>query len=418
MAFELSYGDQQVLHLDVPAETVLLDGSRPHGQSLADPAAAVGAALAAPLDYPPISKATVPGDRIVLAIEQGIPELQSIVAGIVHHLIQCGASPDRIELVLDPCASPASMRQAVQALPDSLRRTVRATRHDPRDSNALCYLAASEDGRPIYFNRRICEADVVIPLGTLRLEDSFGYLGIHHGLFPTFSDHRTRARFLAPSNMEWAEHGKRRRAESNEAAWLLGVQLTVQVAPGANGSVLAVLAGQANAVAERGRQICEASWRHRVAGPATFVVAAVGGGTDQQTWANVARALFVADQAVTDGGVIVLCTSLSQPPGPALSLLAAEDRDDDCLRRALHRERSEDALPAMLFSQISRRARLYLLSSLEMEAVEDLGIGGLEAPHQVQHLSEGHQSCILLGDAQHAMLKLGQFELSHPREAR
>lgn len=267
----------------------------------------------------------------------------------------------------------------------------------------MCYLAASREGKPIYFNREICEADVVIPISTLLLEQALGYLGVHGGLFPTFSDEATRRRFRAPSSQDWEVHRRRRRGEVEEAAWLLGVHFTVQVAPGPGDTILHVLAGDGNAVSDRGRQLCEAAWMHRSPRRASLVVATIEGGPEQQTWENFARALFAASNAVTDGGEIVLCTELKCSPGPALQRLGSADDEDEALRE-IRRDRSLDAVSAALLAEAKRRARIYLISGLNSDFVEDLGVGYVAQPDEIANLSRQHDSCILLGNAHHAVL--------------
>ena len=291
-------------------------------------------------------------------------------------------------------------------LPVGVRDLVRTSCHDPSDQTGLAYLAASKEGKPIYFNRHIADADVVLPVSVLRLEESWGYAGVHGGLYPAFSDEATQQRFRAPSNADWVALRRRRREEAEEAAWLLGVQFTVQVMPGPGDSMLQVLAGDGRAVAQRGRELCERVWRFQSPRRANLVVATIEGGPEQQTWDNVGRALFTASQAVADGGAIVLCTNLNVRPGPALQrLMGAVDLDS--LMHDLRRERSSDATTATLLAETRERVQVYLLSELDSEAVEDLGVGFVGDAEEVERLSRQYASCILLGNAHHAVVAAG-----------
>jgi nickel-dependent lactate racemase len=319
-------------------------------------------------------------------------------------LLEANLNAEDICLVLTPGCDDESIRTSTSLLPPAARDRLSVTIHDPSDQGSLCYLAASKDAKPIYFNRQIYDADVVVPIGILRLEESLGYVGVHGGLFPSFSDEETRRRFRAPSSTDWSVHRRRRREESEEAAWLLGVQFTVQVAPGPGDTLLHVLAGEARAVAAKGHELCEAAWLHRCSRRASLVVATIEGGPEQQTWENFGRALFAASRAVTDGGAIVLCTNLCRPPGSALQRLARPEDADGELHRDLLRERSEDAVSATLLEEAQRRVQVYLLSGLESDVVEELGLGHVANADEVKRLSQQHASCILLGNAHHAML--------------
>ena len=50
------------------------------------------------------------------------------------------------------------------------------------------------------------------------------------------------------------------RGEADEAGWLLGARFTIQVVPGGGDDVLAVLAGDLDAVCRAGSQRCEDAW--------------------------------------------------------------------------------------------------------------------------------------------------------------
>lgn len=398
MIFELRYGEGDTVCVDLPPE-VVGDYSRPRGEPLGDPTNAVASALNNPLSFPPLSRATVPGDRIVLAVGCGVPQLPAVIAGVVETLLSGTTQLQEISVVV---ADEEDRTQLLSRLSSTFRESINIEVHDPAPLAELTYLAASRDGKPVYFNRKICDADVVIPIGVLRLDDSWGYAGVHGCLFPTFSDAATQERFRSPRS-DWRAQQRHASKEADEAAWLLGVQFTLQITPGPGDSMLHVLAGDAHAVAKRGRELCAAAWLHRAERKASLVVATIEGGQPAQTWDNVTRALLAASQAVTDGGSIVLCTKLQQPPGNSVKRLAGT-RGGDELLRTLQGDRSADAFTARLLAQTLDRASVFLLSLLEEEIVEDLGLGHVSSAEEITRLSRKHDSCILVGNAQHALV--------------
>ena len=292
----------------------------------------------------------------------------------------------------------------VAGLSADVRRDVKVSIHNPQDPASLCYLAASRQGKPIYFNRHLCQANLVVPVGTLRLEHSFAYAGVHEGLFPAFSDEEARLRFRSPANADWGAKRQRRRTEAGEAAWLLGVQLIVQVVPGPGESALHVLAGTADEVAREGCKLSEAAWLHHAAAPGWSRRSHDRRRPGAADVGQFRSGMFAASQAVTEGGAIVLCTNLRNPPGPAMKRLAQLDGEPESLERTLRGRRSEDALAAILLAATIQRVKVYLLSGLDEELVEDLGLGYVENSGEIQRLSRQYPSCILLGNAQFAML--------------
>src|SRR3989304_4985702 len=47
------------------------------------PAKAAAAVLAEPLDYPPLARGVTPSDRVVLALEEGVPQAGEVVAAAI-----------------------------------------------------------------------------------------------------------------------------------------------------------------------------------------------------------------------------------------------------------------------------------------------------------------------------------------------
>ena len=397
----LRYGDGLELRIDLPEEAVVADFSGPRGRPLDDPAAAVAAALSDPWDYPALQRAVTPGDRVTLAIDRGVPRLDAVVAGTVHTLLGGNVSPEDITLLLAPQGDGGGERHATAALLPEVAAAVRVIEHDPQDSRELSYLAASKENRPIYVHRQLFDADLVIPIGCLRPRHTLARLGVHGGLFPTFSDTKTRERFQTADSARVSVQRKRRREEAEEAAWLLGIQIVLQLVPGHGDSLLHALAGNPAAVAKRGRRLCEAAWLCRMPRRAGLVVATIGGGREAQTWENFARALSAALAAVADDGVILLCTDLRGPTGPALQLLAGSNDAPETLRE-IRRARSPDAVSASLLVEARDRTQVYLISGLDGETVEELGVGYVEDEHEVEHLCQQFDSFLLLADAHRA----------------
>lgn len=429
MPQHLNYGAESPLELQLQGDSLLADLSSGAAPPV-DVAAAVADALQRPLDFPPLAAAAVPGDRVVIALERAVPQAAAVVSGIVGVLLESGVDPGDVTIVLaengvDVEPDPRSL------LPDDVREQIAVFSHQGNRSSELAYLAATRDGRPIYINRLLCDADVVIPVGSVRLETQPDYIGVHGSLFPGFSDSQTRQRFSLPAAAQWVTHRRQRSDEAAEAAWLLGVQFTVQVVPGGSDSLLHVLAGEASAVARAAQQVCHAAWQRTVPGRADLVVAAIDGGPQHQTWENVGRALYAASRVVSDEGDIVICCDLRRLPGVVLRKATAaylpdfdhvysseggheyesdeyDGDDDDYAADAEspdHEAASEmdESLSACMLSELLERNRVYLLSGLNEDVVTDLGMAYVEQPADVARLASRHDSCILLASAQYAI---------------
>ncbi len=147
---------------------------------------------------------------------------------------------------------------------------VQVLTHDPADRKRLSYLAASAEGKPIYLDRALADADLVIPIGCQRLDSVLGYFGLNSGLFPTFSDAKNLERYRAPLAARSPVQLRRMREEVDQVSWLLGVHFLVQVIPAGDEEILAVLAGRTGAVDRVARERCQAGLEIVGAGAGQF----------------------------------------------------------------------------------------------------------------------------------------------------
>ncbi len=70
----LHYGRSGRLKLDVPDDRLVASCGLPASPPLADVAQATADALAAPIDYPPLPQLVVPGDKVCVALADGVPQ--------------------------------------------------------------------------------------------------------------------------------------------------------------------------------------------------------------------------------------------------------------------------------------------------------------------------------------------------------
>ena len=404
----LRYGNNSSVQLDLSGEggcqsaqcgAALHEIGVPRGEPLADTVAATAATLAEPLDYPPFAQSTTPVDRVVLALDRGVPEVAAITVAVVRALADAGVGLDGVSVLQDQADRNAEADDPCRLIPATLRRRVTLLSHDPANRRELAYLAADEAGEAILIHRALHEADVVLPIGCLRDDHSAGYFGIHSAVYPAFSDTKTLQRFRGFGSLN-GRSGRRRELDAavDHVAWLLGINFTIQIVPAAGGQVMHVLAGQSDSVRRRGRELYHAAWDWTASERASLVVAAIEGGPGQQTWENVGRTLHVAQRFVEPGGAIAVCCDLAAPPGPAMQRLASESSREAALRH-VGKERPVDALPAAQIAHALDNTKVYLLSRLEPSVVEELDMVPVGGPDELCRLARRHPSCVLLPNA-------------------
>ena len=243
MSSILRYGANSRVEFELPSAALVADCRTPRGAPVADLTGAASAALEQPLDFPPLRQSVVSGDRVAVALEAAVPQASLLVSAVVSHLLGAGIAAGDI-FIVHPGRDRAGADDALRSeLPAEVRKSIEIVAHDPAHRDGLSYLAANRDGDPIYINRRLVDADVVLPIGCIRLPSTPGYFGVNATLYPTFSDAATLDRYHATDAEPSDDETSRRRQEADEIAWLLGVLLTIQVVPAAAGGVLHVVAG-------------------------------------------------------------------------------------------------------------------------------------------------------------------------------
>ena len=253
MVFILPYGTDSSARLDLPEGILLAECGFPQRVPVDDLAAAVAAALAEPLDFPPLAQATTPCDCVVLPIAPGVPHAPCMIAAIVRTLLESGVKPDGITLLRTQLDVETDAPDPASDLPPELRAALTVRVHDPQDRAQLAYLAALDDGEPILLNRAITDADVVLPVGSISNRRADTYHGIHGTVYPTFSDHEALLRFRSPELLQHGKAEKKRLVKQcDQIGWLLGLNFTIQTVPGTGDEILHVLAGQSAAVRRKG----------------------------------------------------------------------------------------------------------------------------------------------------------------------
>ncbi|MGC3966989.1 MAG: hypothetical protein QM775_06345 [Pirellulales bacterium] len=381
-------------------------------------AARVRAALDQPLEFPDFSQAVVVGDHVTIVVEPDVPQAALLVTAVAERLLAGGVAPDSITVLHVDELAPIVVRVhdganlvtagAADSPTTSMTaatHSLRLEKHVPADRGKLSFLANTRSGRPVYLNRLVTDADMVVSVGCYRGADAWTYRGIFGGIYPTFSDTETLQRYRNAHLLDVDDEAFAKSQQEIElVGWQSGLQATVQVLPGPDGTAT-VVAGEMRTVRYRAAQVWNSTWRYTLPKPSDLVVVALPG-QDSQTWRHVGRALAAALPLVDEGGAVALCTDLSESPGKAFEALRKID-DRDTAVAEIRKVRPEDAFPALMLDRVQRRARVYLLSRLDPTLVEELGIARVEEPVEIERLVQRRKSCIVLGNAQFAEPQLG-----------
>lgn len=178
----VDYGDRK-LDIEVPASAVVAEFQDP--EFLADPAAAVRAALARPLGLPPLAEMARPGMRVAIGfddITRPANVARTLLPVIVEVLEHAGVR-ERDILFINACSNHRkNTRTELQNHlgPDLFNRfwpLGQIVNHDCYDASGLRHFGVTDGGRVVEHNAAFFEADLQIYQGNVSAQAWRGYTG-------------------------------------------------------------------------------------------------------------------------------------------------------------------------------------------------------------------------------------------------
>jgi len=368
--------------------------------------------LMRPIDYPPVASGVVPGDIVAIVIDSELPCPDGALKGVLRAL--SGLELSRIDVVISESANEDTRAAIRRSLPSDVELTI----HSGKSRDDLRYLAANEAADPIYLNRRIVDADLVIPVFAARQTDPLTTSSGFCPVFPSLADYRSQGRARINATEITTSTNGRRGAGDDEASrvgWLLGLQWMVSVDVTADGKPGAVCVGTSDTLAARS---LKSQSEIELPAAADVVIATVEGGPQQHSLVNLLRAALVARGHASIDASIVLITDLDELG--SLDEFAGESYDEDDSDDSEFiedGEREPNQAPvkeevilspidyarqmlSILINDMDSSRRYLLLANCSEEDAEAFGFGSLKDANTLSRLIDGHESCIVIRHSQ------------------
>lgn len=400
MRIGIGFGHDQVEVEVKPSNLVTAHGSASNS-AVSDPAEAMRHALDHPEGFPPLRRALTPDDRVAIVVDEQLPQLAALLLPLLEHIHSAGVAPEAITLL----CLPGSQHQSwIEDLPDTFQE-VRLEVHNPSERRHLSYLATTRQGRRIYLNRTVVDADQVVVLSGRGYDPLLGYGGAEGLLYPGLSTEETRKAswghlsMQVPGQEPWPW-----RREAVEVAWLLGVPFLVQLIPGRAESIHALLSGPVETSA-LGQRLLDAQWRVEVDRACDVAVAAMAGNPAGHTFADFGRALACAARVVKPEGSIVLLSGAAPALGPSAAYIR-QTEEPTAAMRLLQENLPWDMAAGFQWTHAVKQARIFILSGWPEEVTEELLAIPLEHAGQLQRLLSADTAVLFLPDAHKTMAVL------------
>lgn len=346
-----------------------------------------------PIDFPPLHQAVYPGDQVVLVLQHQLPQPRAVIEVVVDQLLQWGLELEDLSVVVSPATArslgiqlrePAGAAESTANQIETLttaRGELELEVHNAFNSHGLSYVAANEGGLPVYLNRRLVDADLVLPISAPQPGQQADCL------YPEFADDAGRLR-LADAETD-------PRAAQEEvllANDMLGAFFTVQLVYGPGQRLQDVISGARQEAGAQAQQEVTPLWRVEYHGEAGVALASIESEPGEQSWSDVADAVGLADVLVPGEGPLVIWSQLEQEPGAGV-------------RRACQAPFESvielDDLPErlQLLADVLGRRPVYLHSRLDANLVEELGLGYIDTAEEVLRVARPFEQGLLIRDA-------------------
>ena len=344
------------------------------------------------IHFPAFKEIVFPEDTLAIAVGEGIPQTAQILQSLLDYIQKHTAlSPNDITIVFANSTEAIAQNELQTLLDEFLFASLEFEVHNPDIPEELAYLTATLEGEPIRLNKTLVDADVVLPICTNLPNSIFGYAGFFHDLFPLYTETDTILRLRSKQNAEELTR------DAGEAAGMLGVQYLIKVTPGNANAIHNITAGDTHSLQSAITAIANDVWNHPT-NQAEISIGSISGSPTQQTWDNLARAYSALAKTTSPGGSIVLCTNIDGPLPGVIQLLSSNDATQN-LHEQLKQHPEVDVQTAAEILRLRSEYHLYLLSHLNHDDVESIGLAHIESPDQINNLIQSAETINCVGDA-------------------
>jgi nickel-dependent lactate racemase len=369
MEVRLAYG-RDGLTLRLPERAVIVEPVDQPG--LLDEAAAMGQALRAPLERPPLAELVRPADRVVIVhsdLTRPAPN-ERMLPVILAELAAAGLPDEQITLLnATGLHRPNTEAELRQMLGDRLVERYRCINHDAHDHAGLRWVGRTPGGAEVWLNHHYVEADRRITTGFIEPHFFAGFSGGAKSVLPGVAGdmsvmHNHNAELIAAPGSVWGETALNPiMRESRAAAALCPPDLILNVTLNKWRQITGVFCGELIAAHDAGCASVKQGVMRPVERPFDIVVTTNSGFPLDLNLYQAVKGMSAAAQIVRPGGAIIIAAECSDGVGhgPFLELLASRPDPQGLLDRITTPGFAMfDQWQVQLLAQILLKARVYL----------------------------------------------------------
>ena len=364
---------------------------------LADPAAAVLAALRHPIGTPALREIVRPGERVAVLVNDVTRLVHSeIFLPVLLDELNAAGIPDRdifivFALGIHRRQLPEEQRRIVG---EEVARRVALYDHDCWDRANLVHLGRTSRGNEVWINRRVREADRVILTGEIIYHMIAGYSGGRKSLVPGVAGAETTTFnhqfILDPRCSSGTLEGNPSHEDLLEACRVFSPDFLLNVVPNPEGRWVQVVAGHFDKAHRVGCETVDRMYQVPFEEPYDLVLASAGGFPFDIDLRQAHKGMENAARALRPGGVLIYLGECRDGAGhPVFKEWVEKFSNSSEMERELRSRFVVGGHKAYWVARLGERARVVLASGLPEPFVRRCH---LEPAGDVQSAVEGELS--------------------------
>ena len=298
-------------------------------------------ALQAPIAAGKLSAMALSGQKIcIITDDWGRPTpAYEFIPALIAELEKAGAQDDDICFVTaSGMHDPMSDRELRKKLGDDTVNRFRCYSHDGGARAELSFVGFTELGTPVWVNRHVAEADLVIAVGRVYPHIAYGYEGGYKMIVPGVASYETITRDHSMNFSDYSVYGNVQRnpsrAEADAVGRLVGLQYLINYVIGFDGKPHKAFAGKVEEVFEACVRYGEEKvWATRIGEQKDITILCAGEEADKGIEENPTYYMGLAlDVTKPDGTIIVI---MNEPIGEKKRLYEGMDLESLSLSELL-----------------------------------------------------------------------------------
>ncbi len=377
--YNFKYGKTEI-PFEINADFVLGELKIKEHPPLSDPEKAIKEALRHPIQSPPLREIVRPGQKVAFLVNDSTRVANShVFMPILLDELNAAGIPDEDMFIIFAVGAHRLVpkEEMIQLVGEKVAKRIKMYNNDAHDSSQFNYLGITSRGTPIYFHKKVVEADHIILTGSIVYHFFAGFGGGRKALLPGAASFETICRNHALMLEPGAGLGKLKGnpvyedqvegTEMRRPSFLLNVVLNEKK------EFLKVFAGDYIQAHLQGCAFVEQIYGVEISEPADLVIASCGGYPKDINVYQLQKTMDNAWLAVREGGVVIILGECIEGVGSDDYLRwMREYKTPEKIEEQVRKNFIVGGHKAYAVTRLMKKAQFILVSSLDPELVRTL----------------------------------------------